>query len=196
MQRLKVIGLALVAVFAMAAVAAASASAKEFVASKTGKLTGVAVNTHVFKTKAGNVECKKAEVVNSEVKALKSATQEVELHYTECKAFGFASAEVSNAKYLFSSAETKNASLKNVVTVKASTCTVTVENVLANQEREKVTYVNGLAGKLGKLEVQAKVENVTYKTGTGCLNGGKTFTDGVYEGNEEVGVEGGTLKWE
>jgi hypothetical protein len=195
MKRIKIIGLAIVAVFAMSVVGVASASAHEFVASKTGKLTGKALNTHVFKTKAGNVECKKATLPVSavnEVKELKAKTQEVEVKYEECKAFGFVSAEVSNAKYLFSAETTKNASVKNTVTVKASTCTVTVEPVTANQELEKVSYAN-LTG--GTLEVKAKVEKVTYKTSAGCTSGAGTFTDGLYEGNEEVTLEGGTLEW-
>ena len=194
MQRLKVVGLALAAVFAFSAVAVASASAHEFEASKEGELNGKAVagNVHKFKTKAGTVECKVANVVgaNSKVVApLKKETQEVEVEYKECTAFG-AKATVTNAKYLFNANE--KVTVKNTVKVEAAGCTVTVEPVAANENLGTVSYAN-LAG--GKLEVKAKVEKVTYKTSAFCLGGAGTFADGLYEGNEEVELVGGTLKW-
>lgn len=197
MQRIRFIGLALVAPFAFSGVATASASAHEFVASVVpGNLKGKALNTHKFKTKAGTGECKVANVVEAGSKVVESPakTQEVELEYKECEVPGLGTATVSNAKYAFSAELTKDASLKNTVTVKASICTVTVEPVTANQGLEKVEYAN-LAGPPEAIEVKSTVTGITYKTSSFCPGGAVTASDGEYTGKEKVEETGGNVKW-
>ena len=83
-RNLKALGLALVAVFAMSALAAGSASAAEF--HSEGENTTVKasqVTTHVFKTTAGEVTCAKATFEgNQAAKTASSIT--VNASYTEC----------------------------------------------------------------------------------------------------------------
>jgi hypothetical protein len=190
MKRIRFMGLAIVAVFAFSVVGVASAAAHNFEASKTGELKGKALNTHTFKTNAGTVECKKADATGTVAEPLVKETQVAKVKYSECKAFGV-NAEVSEAEYEFNANESVSV-IGKTITVKAGLCTVTVEPVAANAKLKTVTYAN-LAG--GKLEVKSNVEKITYKTNAGCVGGAGTFANGHYEGNEEVELVGGTIKW-
>jgi hypothetical protein len=206
MQRLKVLGLALVAVFAMSAVA--SASAHEFVASKTGSLAGKALNVHKFKTNAGTVECTTATPKGS-VAALKTETQEVEVEYSGCTftVFGTKKATVTpNPKYLFSANEWVSvlnpSTTPIVIEVEGTGCNIKVSgSSTSNHELKEVKYVTkevereieGKKVKVKDLEVKSKVSGITYTTTNGlCGSGG---TNGTYEGNEEVELVGGSIEW-
>jgi hypothetical protein len=189
MKRIRVIGLALVAVFALSAVAVSSASAfTEFV----GKPVGGAVtdanpagNVHKFKTTVGTVECKK-ESSSGTVEAEKSATNKEKVKYSECKVTEpfAAEATVSEAEYLFNANGTVK--VENTVTVKTSLCTITVKP----QEDTGITYAN-LAG--GELEVKAAVQNIVYSTSGLC--GTKTNEKGgEYAGISVAKVTGGTIE--
>jgi hypothetical protein len=198
MQRFKVLGLALLALLAIGAGAVAAASAHEFIASKVpGNLAGEALNKHKFKTKAGTVECKVANVqeINSKVVASPAKTQEVEVAYEQCEVSGLGAASVSTAKYLFSAETTKNVSLRSKVTITVSLCTVTIENSKANENLEKVAYAN-MVGPPEWIEVKATVTGITYKTSALCPGGGVTAADGEYAGNEKVLETGGNIRWQ
>jgi hypothetical protein len=199
MMRVRTLGVALVAVLAMSAVAAATASAHKFKASEASELTGKALNVHKFKTNGGTVECKKAEPKGKSV-AGEVETQEVEVAYSECEfksILGTKKAKVSpNPKYKFYANEEKvdvlNATTAPIVIeVEGSGCNVKVSSE-GNGGLKKATYGNLSGGKT--LEVKAAVTGITYKsTGGFCGEGG---TNGTYEGNEEVSlVGGGTLEW-
>jgi hypothetical protein len=202
MQRLKVIVLALVAVFAISAVASATASAHEFVASKEGNLTGKALNTHKFKTSAGTVECEIAKASGTVVAPLIKETQLGKVKYEKCHVtfIGNPAAEVApEVEYEFFAGETKEhplvtpwVTLKNniTITIPSAGCKIEV-NSAGNSELKSVSYAN-LAG--GKLEIKATVKGITYK-GTGGLCGNKEEKNGEYTGNEEVGLEAGTIEW-
>jgi hypothetical protein len=78
---------ACVVAFACSAVAVASASASEFVFSKTGTLKGERVTSDVFQNAGGNWECGKNKSSGSAT-VLKSATQVVTVQYEKCTFFG------------------------------------------------------------------------------------------------------------
>jgi hypothetical protein len=189
MKRFRIIGLALVAVFAMSAIASASASAfTEFVGTPVGGAitdANPAGNVHKFKTAVGTVECKQ-ETSSGTVTAEKSATNKEKVKYSECKVTEpfAAAATVSEAEYLFNA----NGSVKveNTITVKTSLCTITVKP----QSDTGITYAN-LAG--GQLEVKTAVKNIVYSTSGLC--GTKTNeTGGEYSGIAVAKVAGGSLQ--
>jgi hypothetical protein len=100
MRRLKVLGLALVAVVAISAVASASASAfTEFVSSPASQTITAsqgegAAGEHVFTVGTGTVKCKKATFKDIAKKG-SSASAPFRPEYSECTAFGFVSATVT-----------------------------------------------------------------------------------------------------
>ena len=102
-RKLKMLGVAFVAVLALSAVAASAASAEGKVtcSSYPCTLTGVsAVGNDTFTTEAGNVECKSHfhSTLNEAVSSLTVIPT-----YSECKAFGFLNATVAmnGCDYLF-----------------------------------------------------------------------------------------------
>lgn len=205
MNRMRIIGLALVAVFAMSAVAAASASAfTEFVAKPEGGKFPVTLtdenpagNNHVFTTNGKEVVCKKEKSTGT-IEKEKSATNVEEVTYTEChvKAIFEFAAEVSKAKYEFNAKG--SVSVLNTITIKVPVagCEVKVSNENAkkekvNQNLKTVTYKNSEPVKT--LEVKAAVEKITW-TGTGgeC---GKEGAEGKYTGNSVAKLPGtGTIE--
>jgi hypothetical protein len=91
MQRLKVVGLTLVAVFAISALTATGAMAepwKEFVSTPaTGEVEAGQTEEHTFTVGGGTVKCKKA-TFKDNVKLEKSAKAWFRATYGECTAFG------------------------------------------------------------------------------------------------------------
>jgi hypothetical protein len=162
-RKLKTLGVALVAVFALTAVAASTASAYQYTAS-TYPTTGTgesAIGNDTFTTEGGTVECKSHfEGTLSEA----STDLTVTAKYTNCRAFGFLEAEVSHCKYTFTEPTTDGKggwhAQVHVVgapcTIKASTCHVTVplQNSLGN------VTINNLA--TGDVSVQANVTAIEY----------------------------------
>jgi hypothetical protein len=103
-RKFKVLGLALVAVLALAAVAASTASAAGKYTAEVENTTGTgesALGNDTFTTEAGNVECKSH--FEGTVPGFSASNLTVKAKYTECKAFGFATANVNmgSCDYLF-----------------------------------------------------------------------------------------------
>ena len=128
-RKIKTLGVALVAVFALTAVMASAASAASFTASSyptTG--TGVsAIGNDVLMTEAGTVEC----AVHFEGTLVgESSDLTVTPTYTNCKAFGFVSATMTGCKYTFTAVSTTSANVDvvNPCTILVSNCHVTVPN--------------------------------------------------------------------
>ena len=100
MRSIKRLGLMLVTVTAICAVAAASASAApKFLAHPAGGLLASAINNQVFTTAAGVVTCSALKISNGKA-ALESTTIHVTIEYSTCEAFGL-SATVTPVLYLF-----------------------------------------------------------------------------------------------
>jgi hypothetical protein len=185
MKSIKVWGIALVAVFAFSAVAVANASASQFEASKEGTLTGHALNNQVFTTGGGGeVTCTIAKTSGT-VTELVATHQKVKVEYEGCKAFGV-TVKVSPAEYdLFANGEVD---ILNTITINATVCKVIV-NGTENQNLTSVGYANNA----GKIIEESTVTGITSKVeGFGC---GSASNKGTYTGNNEVELEGGTLKF-
>jgi len=187
MQRITIMGLTMLATFAIVCVGAVSVSASgsEFIASTTGKVKDKQTNVQVFKLgSGGSVEC--AEVTGyGEITELKSVTNKEVLTYSGCSGGG--PVKVSPAYFEFNA--NGSAKLEKTVTVVAeggAGCEV----VLEPQTLEKVAYSNTSSG----ITATAKVKNVHSKgTGGGC---GTTNTEDTYTGSIAAELEGGgKLEW-
>ena len=187
-MKLRLIGLSLVAVFAFSVVA--SASAHEFIASKTGTLKGTG-GAQVFKTSAGNVECASL-TASGQVTALKAASQNVSVAYEKCEAFG-SKVTISTAEYAFNAAETVGVIGKAIVVTDATgKCSVLVSFGGANATLKTVKYKN-----VGKgITTETNVAAINYTPTGGVCGTAKLNTNGTYTGSATTEVVGGTLKWE
>ena len=199
MNRIRVIGVALVAVLAFSAVAVASASAtkfktttEEYPATAKAKST----NTHTFKIGGTSVECKKATFETGELTAA-SETLEIPAAYAECKAFGFVSAEVkmNGCKFKFHTNREVDivACGGKSIEIVAATCTVKV----AEQSKLKEAKFKNIGTTPKEVEVEAKVIRIKYTTnkGFGCPAegeadeySGKAVAKG-FKGATQVGIE-------
>jgi hypothetical protein len=184
-MKLKVWGLALVAVFAFSAIASANAMAADhFKASSTGTLSGAQTGNQVFTTPAGKVTCTEASTSGT-VATLEATEQEVTVEYEGCTAFGFIGAEISPAEYNLHANGVVD--VLNEIEINAASCHVIVppQNGLTS-----VSYTNKTGGKI------EEVSNVTgiHSTGNGGICGGESTT-GTYVGNNLVGLIGGTVEW-
>jgi len=180
-RNLKTLGVALCAVLALSVVAASAASAANYTASSYPAIgTGTsAVGNDVFKTEAGNVECKSH---FTGTLAAASSTLTVTPTYTECKAFGFLNATVTmgTCDYQFQaptlvSADNYTAAVKVVcgatpITITAGTCKATVG---AQSPAGNVAITDETAA--GDVKVKANVTGINYtvtEDGFACPFGG------------------------
>lgn len=184
MRTLKTFGVALVAIFALAAVVSASASAASFLATKTGKLTGEKLQTQVFKTKGGTVECTTLKVSSGEVTELMTETQLATIKYENCTAYGIVKAEISPAEYLFMA--NGEVGIKKAITIKATGCEITVPA----QTVSSVAYKNSGEG----IEIVPSVTNIE-SSGTGITCTYSTEKEGTYKGTSFTELEGGKITW-
>lgn len=195
MKRIRIIGLALVAVFALSAVAAASASATKFEAETYPvKIKGTQTNTQLFKVESGSVECANATFTGELPKEPgASETLKVKPVYSNCKfaAFEGVKVEMNECTYLLHAGvkvtETEfNKGVVDVecptgktITVTTLTCVVTVGPQAGLGE---LTYVVKGTGKTREVEVVANVTNIKYTESSLCLKPGE-HANGVYKGN-------------
>ncbi len=185
MNRMKLVGLMLVAAWAITATPAANAGASVFLSTVSGKLLSGALATQKFATKAGVVECTGLTAAG-EVTALTAEHLKATVSYTGCKAFGLA-ATVSPAEYEFNASGTVTV-LKGI-TIKATGCLVTVPG---GQTVGTVKYLNKPTG---EIEVDSNVTGIT-SSGTGAACEYETEHNGTYSGISLVAVEGGELTWD
>lgn len=184
-RSIKALAVAFAAALALTAVSVASASAHEFIASKTGTTKDHSLGAQKFKTNGGTVECKESSS-EGKVTELVSKTSLEKVTFKGCTAFGL-SVSVSEAEDGFNAEGTVTIKKKQVV--KALGCEVIVEPSTKNTNLKTVTFTNNG----GKLKVDAAVENITY-TSTGGLCG-KSGENGSYSGESEEELVGGTLEW-
>jgi hypothetical protein len=189
MQRIKLLGLTLVAALALSVVSVSSASASSFLAHPTGNIVGTQTNTQLFNVNAGTVECTTAAIAGT-VTVLKSLHQLVHVTYSGCKAFGTA-VTISTALYLFSADLKVSVQNDIIITSKTGSCWLLV-GPTGNQNLNSVHYANEGAD----LKVNAKVTSITYtSTGGICGAGG---ANGTYNGEARVSsaVAGGSVRWD
>jgi hypothetical protein len=182
-RKLKMLGMALVAVLALTAVSASAASAGSYTASSypsTG--TGEsALGNDVFTTEAGKVECKSH--FEGTLKE-KSADITITAKYTECKAFGFLNATVSHCTYTFTEPTGSGDTWSQTVHIIGSPCTIIVStcevSVPLQGPLSSVTTTNDTAA--GDVTVKANVSKIKYnvtKDGIGCPFAGTGAKEGA-----------------
>jgi hypothetical protein len=178
------LGLALVAALAFSVAMTASASAASFLASGKEALLTAKVAKQVFKTREGTVECSEAKIVKGESTAGETTSQEAEIEYKKCLAFGAIPTELKNALYNFLASGSTH--IKNTIKIVSSGCTV----VVGPQSVSSVGYKT--VG--NNIELIPKVTGIAYKGENGCPQVG-TFADGEYTGNSEVMTASGKLSF-
>lgn len=191
-RNMKVLGLAVVAVLAMSAVVAASASAA-FNAENEGTtlLSGSQTNTHEFTVNTGTVTCTTATFAGSQ-SGKTSSTLSITPTYEGCtnSLLGSMSVNMNGCTYLFHTEATTGEPINGKVDVVCSgtneievkrtsgvqVCTVKVP---AQTGLGAVKYTN----KSGSVEVEAEVTGLHYsQSGALCLGGTGSFTNGTYKG--------------
>jgi hypothetical protein len=198
MRLVKVLGVALVAVFAFSAMAAAGASAHTFTASAVGLLLlAEQEGTQVFGTTAGTLKCATVKG-DGKSTALKSLAQSITVSYSGCKATnGTVEATPTQpivAEYEFDAdGSVKILSPVTIFTEFAgSKCTIKVP-----AQGPLKTVVFKSVG--GTVLVESNVTGIeSIATGSGCKAGsnGVTAKTGTYVGNAVTKADGGTVGWE
>ncbi len=181
-RNLKALGLSLVAVFAMSAMAAQAASAEPLFQSDEAHtiINGSQNGTHVFEAGEGNkVTCTTANFAGTSTEK-SQASLTITPTYSGCSAFGFATTHVNmnGNDYLFTSTDGKvnlNGSVSLTPTVFGfSVCTVKV----LPGTFETISYANAS----GDVEVEAAATEISYEETSGSCGIG-SGEDGTYTGN-------------
>jgi hypothetical protein len=195
-RNLKVLGLALVAVLALAATMASSASAtnKYFHSNADStSLTGEQTNVHVFKTTAGELTCEKAHFKGSQVGKTSQEVTINTIEYINCHIIIFGSTVAMTVKtnecdYRFTAQKTNGVNIEaetvhlicpagKKIQISGAGCTVEV----GEQTLSKVSYSN--VGEM--VDVNADVANIVYNhSGFTCGTG--SGNNGTYKGNVTV----------
>jgi hypothetical protein len=195
-RNLKALGLALVAVFAMSALVTSAASAAEFHSEgENTTVTASQVNTHVFKTTAGEVTCAKATF--SGTQAAKTASSiTVNATYSECHINFFGSKVSATVNmngcdyvlYASNKADIVCPAGKKIV-VSAAGCTVEVGGQTG---KTTVSYTN----KENKhIDITPNLTGISYNhTGFTCGTG--SGTTGTYTGTTTASGNKGKIWYE
>jgi hypothetical protein len=186
-RKLKVLGLALVAVFALSAVASAAASAHTF--SSEGnvntKISGSQEGTNTFTVEGTAVECSTAKFAVVGETSSPSETVVVHPEYSGCKAFSFLSATVTTTgcNYTLNAAGTVTIGCTgtNKITIVGGTCEATVGS---QGPLSGIAYEN-ITGSPSTVKVTANVTTVGVtktKDGIACPFSGTGSATGTYAG--------------
>lgn len=197
-RNLRLLGLALAAVFALTAVAASAAMAEEFHSEKeTTTLLGKQTETHKFVTSVGTVTCEVAEFKGTVTGTKKAendfANPEVTIHptYEKCKLSGIninVTVTTTGCNYRFYNVATKSGPVDVVcetgkeITVAGTGCTVKVPGQTG---LKTVEYANEGTGTGRTVKVTAKVTGIKYTT-SGFLCGTSSKENGEYSGPTKV----------
>ncbi len=198
-RKFKTLGLCLVAVFAMSAVAATAAQAEKFTsasyaASITGEQIGALPNE--FEVTNAGVECGTATF--SGTLAAASETLTITPNYQNCLVGGSipATVDMNGCDYLFHATGVKTASVdvvcpttaggvtdKIVITVPATGCEIQVPE----QNSLSTLHIHVEAG-IGDVRVTVKVGKISYSQNAKCPGGVESEKTGIYNG--EVTLKG------
>jgi hypothetical protein len=194
MRTLKIIGVAVLAACALSVAVVAQASASTFLASAVGALIlDNQINTHLFKTDGGVVECLKG-TSHGKTTALSALTQVETVNYASCKAFG-SGVTISPAQYEFSADNTVSVLNTITVTSVSGACTVQV-SPFNNQNLGKVLYLADPSNSKA-LNIKAEVSGISYLSSGGICGPTGELKDGTYNGESLAFLDGGgTLGWD
>ncbi len=212
-RNLKALGVALMAAFAFSAIAAGTAAAGETYTSEVGAgvqtyVTGEKTSNHIFTTGGGQISCTTISFPG-EAKPAGPASHEITVtpHYTNCTAFGFATAHITNngCHYTFTTPTdlgggkwtihpphivASTGSPEHCFTITptffgASVCTQWVPPQTPTGGHIIATNGGGGANPMD-VNLETTITGIHY-TGTGGSCGdGTTHTDGTYTGNVTV----------
>ena len=202
MNHPKIIGLALLAVFAMSALVTSSAwAAVEFKSeSEPTVLTGnqETGTSDVFHVMLGNVACSGVTYVG-EVEGTSSTDMTLVPSYSGCKAFGFINAPVdtNGCEFTFTAGSEVSGNFEGSlhiycpangsIAVTGPGCTITVGP--QTPTGGTITYTNVGAGATSEITLDVALTEIHYiedESGGGCTSAGKTTTDGTYTGKTIV----------
>ncbi len=207
---IRMLGLALVAVFAMSAVAASAASAAQFHAGASpASATATNEGAHVFTAgQVGNISCSTA-TFKGELVTTPASTLEVLPTYSSCTFLGLpTTVNMNGCKYLFNTPTgspftgtvsvrcPKVGGVRKVITFEVGACKVEVPGHPAeglepaeNQGLGTVTYTNNGSTPNRSVTVAANVTGIKY-TATGvCNEFPGTRSDGHYVGTAHATAE-------
>lgn len=190
MNRIRISGLAILAVLALGVVGVASASAHEFIAKPVkGKVEGVQKGSHVFNLNAGKVACTKVTSTGEVMAEISKVTKE-NIKYSGCLAFGF-EAKVSEVKFEFNADGTVK--LENTITIEVveAGCHVTIPPA-GNEKLSTISYANKGTT---ELEVSAAAEGIHYEASGGPCGAKSKETNGEYNGKSVVKVKEGSIQF-
>ena len=215
--KFKAMGLALVAVLAMGALTASAAQAGKIMSDSNthSTLHGEGTNTHVFKLTdqtSLTAKCKKSTFTGAVTEP--STTQRLHPEYSECEAFGFATATITTTgcDYMFHFEDTAppgsslyDASMSieceagKSITIVAGTCEVDIgsnhSGTAVNQGLKTIRAKNGVVITVNDVTLEAELRSIKYivtKDGFLCpLDGTGTFVAGDYDGTITLKAERG-----
>jgi archaellum component FlaF (FlaF/FlaG flagellin family) len=196
MKNLKILGLALVAVFAMSAVVASGASALSPAFTSEGSptiLTGSQEGSDVFTTHGGTVTCTTATYEGTQT-GTESSETEVTPTYSGCTAFGFVNVpiDVNGCKYVFTANQSMHivCPAEKSIEVTAPGCTVTVGTQTPTGPNT-IEYTNIGAGTTMEVTLDVSLSGIHYiEHNKGsfptCSFPTETTTNGTYSGHAKV----------
>jgi len=193
-RKLKLLGLAAVAVLALSAVSVASASAASFTTqSEPTFLKGLQEGKNVFTTAAGTVQCSEVEFTSSQISSKSVSSVTVHPTYHKCTAFGAeATVQTTSCSYILSIVSVTGSVAAGSVTIGCSTggivinvpsgsnCSVTV-GPLPLTASGHIDYESRGTGATEAILVTATVTGIVYSaSGNLC---GSAGSDGTYSGS-------------
>jgi hypothetical protein len=194
-HRVKEFKLAVLVVFALAAIASASASAAEFHSEgKSTSLTGSQETVNTFGVNAGTWHCQSAKFTGTTSStSTTQATQKLTPAYTECKITAFGGESLNQTmdigcEYALSTngpitLECGASSIR----VTAPFCTITFSGQTVN----KAAYANVGSGTTRELLVTWEITGLRYTQSAFCPTGGGTFENGTMGGTVKITGESG-----
>lgn len=178
---IKVLGLAVVAVFALSAVGASAASAATFQSeATTTNLTGTQTGNHVFNAAGAKITCKKASFTGQQSG---TSVSEVTLGaaYSECSFLFFnVNVNMNGCSYRFhANGETDVVGAScGGITYEGAGCKVVVP---AQTGLNSVSYATAGSGSSRTINVKPNVTGIKYTSSGLCPENGTNLTNGKYE---------------
>lgn len=151
-------------------------------------ITGKGKGVQAIQTTAGAVECEEATVGGEDASEM-AKTQVLKLKYGKCTGFGSA-VTVSEAEYEFNAEGPVGIVNKNITITDASAgCSVTIASGGSNKALNAAEYTNTAEG---TIVAKSKLSAINYEPSGGACGTKKLETNGTYNGEAEIGQEGGS----
>jgi hypothetical protein len=191
-RKLKVIGLAIAAVMALAAFLGPAAAAEFHSEVAHTQISGSQIGSDSFTGNAGTWKCSELTYIGTQATEATSSEITATPKFGGCTAFGFigATIDVNGCDYRFT--PNANPYLHIVcptkpIEVTTATCTITFPAQTVNSG---VTYTNERAGTTRDLRVKFSMTGLSYtqdnKAFPNCPGGAGTFSNGTYSGEATI----------